>query len=63
MAITAVAALDEVLAGDAGNPFALLMKGDLLARAATTARRCRSTGWACVARRNSSSCRGICRSA
>jgi hypothetical protein len=29
---TAVTALDEVLAGDAGNPFALLMKGDFLAR-------------------------------
>lgn len=29
---TAVTALDEVLAGDAGNPFALLMKGDFHAR-------------------------------
>ena len=29
---TAVTALDEVLAGDAGNPFALLMKGDFFAR-------------------------------
>jgi hypothetical protein len=29
----ALAALDRVLAGDAGNPFALLMKGDIYARA------------------------------
>jgi hypothetical protein len=29
----ALAALDQVLAGDPGNPFALLMKGDIFARA------------------------------